>query len=302
MHFCTITTSDHYYKVFALCESLRAFSDSFTLHVLVVERDLPHLIFPQLKKYVLNDLLCSDTAAKIIHKYQRHTDRLRWSLKPVFMKHILEKENAEAVIYLDNDLYFFDDYRFLFDYFNEHTFLLTPHHYERSPHQRQNMLEANYRIGLFNAGFVGARRDAADTLQWWAECCLYRCERNPLRGLYDDQKYLDLVPVMDTDALIITHRGCNVAGWNRVVCERRQINGQTLINGRYPIVFIHFNSSTIREIEQGNDPLLTSYYERYFQVLRKYKRELRKHHIIYHEKWIDALKFKIWKLATKVGV
>ncbi|MBL7777494.1 MAG: hypothetical protein JNK66_04245 [Chitinophagales bacterium] len=302
MHFCTITTSDHYYKVFALCESLQKFSSDFTLHVLVVERDLPHLIFPQIKKYHLSDIQQNTTANGIAAKYRKNADRLRWSMKPVFLKYLLAQPKIENVVYLDNDLFFYNDYRFLFNYFKEHSFLLTPHHYERSPHQNQNMLEANYRIGLFNAGFVGVRKDAADTLQWWAECCLYRCQKNSLRGLFDDQKYLDLIPIMHDNALIIRHRGCNVAEWNRAICERIKVNGEVLINGTYPIVFIHFNNSTIREIERGNDPLLEPYYQQYFRTLQKFKKELRLPHLFFLPKWVEVLKYKIWKTATNLDL
>jgi hypothetical protein len=65
-------------------------------------------------------------------------------------------------------------------------------------------------------------------MQWWASCCAYRCEKNPIRGTFDDQRYLDLLPVMDERVHILRHKGCNVADWNRQEIPR-SMQGEQLI-------------------------------------------------------------------------
>lgn len=301
MHFCTITTSDHYFKVLALRDSLLAIGARFQLHVLIIDSTAKDNISQSILKYDLSVLKTDPIGQAIIQKYSTKADKLRWSLKPVFLQHLLKQNEISSVIYLDNDIAFFSDYTFLFDYLNTHSFLLTPHHYERSSDHSQNMLEANFRLGLYNAGFVGVNRQAKSTLQWWAECCLYRCEKNAFRGTYDDQKYLDLVPVIDEGAMVLRHQGCNIAEWNRYVCYRTEKDGQVYINSIYPLVFIHFNYSTIREIELGNDPLLLHHYNRYFDWMKKYNPTITRGQFIVSPPIIERVKYRIWKWATEMG-
>ncbi len=288
------------YKVFALADSLSGFS-SCLLHVLVTDSGT-HPEHKNCKFYHLDDVSKQPSADIIISKYHHYKDKLRWSLKPVFMKYLLTEHETGKIIYLDNDLYFYSDYTFLFNLLDQHSVILTPHYYKYSPRKEQNWFEANFRVGLFNAGFVGAGAKALETLQWWADCCAYRCEKNSFRGLFDDQKYLDLVPVMDANAHIVRHQGCNVAGWNTDVCRRVISDYRILINGQYPIVFIHYNATTIREVIHGADVVLFNYYRDYVTALRKYNPQLRERDLLVGRPVIEKLKYSIWKVLTEFGV
>ncbi|MDB5282733.1 MAG: nucleotide-diphospho-sugar transferase family protein [Bacteroidota bacterium] len=301
-HFCTITTASHLYKVYALAESLKEQDAGFLLNVLIVDEAATTFQFENCRFFTLQDIKKCQSAAQIIHKYGNDKDKLRWSLKPVFMKHLLGQAGVDSVIYLDNDLFFYSDYRFLFDLLKEHSFLLTPHFYRNDPKTGQNWLEANFRLGLYNAGFVGANKSAAKTLQWWADCCLYRCEKNSFRGLFDDQKYLDIVPVMEKTAHIVRHKGCNVAGWNTAICKREIVDHRVKIDGRFDIVFIHFNETTIREIIAGSDAILFNYYSAYIEALRKHKERLEKEDVFFERQVIEQMKLGLWKIITELGI
>jgi len=299
-HFCTISTVSHLYKVYALAESLANQKHDFLLHVLVSDSD-ENFAFANCRFWKLNDFKNESSAQNIINKYKSHTDKLRWSLKPVFLKFLLSTEAAQ-VIYVDNDVFFYTDYQFLFDLLNEHSLLLTPHYYKHNPKKEQNWLEANFRVGLYNAGFIGAGKKAVNTLQWWADCCEYRCEKNSWRGLFDDQKYLDLIPVIDEGAHIVRHKGCNVASWNTDYCERKTIDGKLIINGKYPVVFIHFNPFTLREVAEGRDALLLPLYKVYTETLKKHKPDLKAEELQQEEPLLEKLKYYVWKLLTERGI
>jgi hypothetical protein len=301
-HFCTITTSDHLYKVFALRDSLLRYDNNTTLHVLVIDDLESETDVAGIRIYRVADLSGEDTVQKIASKYKRNKDRLRWSLKPSFLKFLLGKDDITKAIYLDNDLFFYNNYDFLFSYLDQHSFLLTPHYYDRSPEHDQNWLEANFRAGLFNAGFIGVNKNAIGTLQWWAECCLYRCKKSAFRGTFDDQKYLDLIPVMCEDAMILRHQGCNVAEWNRFLCLREVVKGTVLINGVWPIIFIHFNNTTIREIMDGNEPQLTGYFDLYIEALKKYRPGIQPTDLYRSKATLDLIKYSIWKFITVRGI
>ena len=299
-HFCTITTVSHMYKTYALAESLSA-TGSNMLHVLVIDGG-KDFSFKDCKFWDLADLKDIPIGTEIANKYKREKDKLRWSMKPVFMKFLMQQGISNKIVYLDNDLFFYFSSDFLFDLLDKHSFLLTPHHYKNNPKRDQNWFEANFRVGLYNAGFVGASAAGINTLHWWADCCAYRCEKSAIRGLFDDQKYLDLVPVLEETAHIMRHKGCNVAGWNTEVCKREVVNGQVLIDGKYPVVFIHFNDTAIREIVDGSDEVLMNYYRNYVQTLKKYKDDLKEEELVKPQRISDRLKFVVWKVITDLGI
>ncbi len=213
--------------------------------------------------HFLDDLI-SLPALAIKNRYRN--DALRWSLKPVYLKFLIEK-GYDSVIYCDNDIFFFDSPQFLFEKLVEKSFLLTPHFYPSNPSNNQNWLEANFRVGLYNAGFIGVSIKGVEILDWWTNCCLYNVKKSFWRGLFDDQKYLDLVPVKFDNVEVVKHRGCNLAGWNSDESEIvKDENGQFLIQNE-PLIFIHFTPLTIEKFSISNAVL--------FQAYQQYEERLR---------------------------
>lgn len=265
---CTISTKSHLFKSLALFESVRQYSSS-DLFCLVTDAS-------ETEKQVLFHVnhpadLTSGIAEKLKKKYKG--DKLRWSLKPVYVKHLLE-QGYDRVIYVDNDIFFYSSPDFLFERLETSDFLLTPHFYKADPAKEQNWLEANFRVGLYNAGFFGANRNAIPVLDWWSECCLYAIGKSYWRGLYDDQKYLDLVPVLFDKAEIIRHPGCNLAGWNDEYSTILNTEDTFSVNG-CPVVFIHFAELTMERFSGKNHPLY-SLYRQYVTTLNKYNSGFRR--------------------------
>jgi hypothetical protein len=300
-HFCTISTADHLYKAHALYDSIRALHADCCLHVLIIDGKPSDPPNANIHYYGPDDVKEISPAKKIVSKYGASKDKLRWCLKPLFLRYLLEHK-AERVIYVDNDIYFHGDYGFLFDLLGHYDFLLTPHHYPRDPSKNQNWLEANFKVGLYNAGFIGVNSGAVPSLEWWAECCAYRCEKSALRGTFDDQKYLDLIPVMNEKAHIVRHKGCNVAEWNRTVIPRSEKDGKVLLDGQYPLIFIHYTGTTVRGIRDGLEPCLKKSFDAYFANLQKYKSDVTIEQLMDKPTYIHRIKFRIWKAATDWGL
>jgi hypothetical protein len=254
----------HLFKVRAMARRLRTFCDH-EVHCLVTDGEPPiagdGVIFHRLGE------LKGDVAQDIIRKYKG--DKLRWSCKSLFLIHLLES-GVEKAIYVDNDICFTATPQPLFALLNEHSVLLTPHHYAADPQKEQFWLEANYRVGLFNAGFVGVRQDGLEAMRWWARCCAYTVQKSAWRGLFDDQKYLDLMPVLFEGTHIVRDRGCNVAGWNIHTSVRTMdSDGKILICAKWPLRFVHFNPYTLRAIQRGWDPALEPLMSEYVVELRE---------------------------------
>lgn len=265
-HFCTISTVSHLFKAFALADSLLPYDAM--LHVLVTDSipGAPPVPPPNVILYDLESQMDNAIAPRLVRKYSG--DALRWGLKPVYLKHLLGK-GYESVIYVDNDIFFYASPAFLFEKLKDSTFLLTPHFYKADPRKDQNWLEANFRVGLYNAGFIGASVKSTDILDWWAQCCLYNVKKSYWRGMYDDQKYLDLVPVIFDQVEIVKHRGCNFAGWNSEAARlEKDAGGQLLVNGD-PLIFIHFAPLSVERFSIADSPV-SALYVRYLEALDKY--------------------------------
>lgn len=267
LHFCSISTVSHLHKTYALADSLAKYNA--VLHVLVVDGAEANHFPTNVRLYGLQIFEKEPLAQKIISKYKHKTDKLRWALKPLFMLQVLTDE--AKVIYVDNDIYFYSNPGFLFDKLDESNVLLTPHFYPSSPASNQNWLEANYRVGLYNAGFLGANQNAQDVLIWWAKCCLYNLKKVYWRGMFDDQKYLDLLPVKFNGVQVLKHVGCNLAGWNDEEVELvREENGRIIINQKEAIVFIHFAELSLHKFSNPIH-ILNQEYQEYLKSIRQYK-------------------------------
>lgn len=288
--FCTISTESHLYKCFALAKSLEAFGGN--LVILLVDKQIGQQKLPTNIRFIYLSDFQESVAQAIIKKYNANKDKLRWSLKPVLLKYLLASYNK--VIYVDNDIHFFGSFDFLFDMLGDSSILLTPHDYPRDPTKNQNWFEANFRVGLYNAGFVGVCKKALPTLDWWGNACLYRCEKNYWRGLFDDQKYLDLIPIIDENCHIVRHPGCNASEWNASIRNRTYENGQHIISGKYLLVFYHFNQYAINQLDTHD--LL---WQEYLACLSNYQEDSNKLPKQKKQSFVDDLKLFIWKILDK---
>jgi 4-hydroxybenzoate polyprenyltransferase len=267
-HFCTVSNVDYLHRVLALHQSLNKQTIKARLHVLVTDGgDFDKSLFPDtIIFYSTRQLVEQPYATTILEKYADDRDKIRWCLKPVFMHYLLDKGIADSVLYVDNDVFFFEPFFNLYDFVGSCGVWLTPHWRCMDPFKDAHVFKDSFKDGMFNAGFVGASRNGKNILEWWAMANSFMCEKNRPEGLWDDQKYLDMLPVRFANVGIVRHMGCNVAVWNKQDCRREAGADGVLINGEFPVVFIHFTNDTMQDIEfdkYGGDPLLKPYLEEY---------------------------------------
>lgn len=266
--FCTIITAGHLPFAKVLHRSIVKQAPGSQLQVLVVNDNT----IASSGETIIHTLtsLENQPLFKEIEKKYAHTDpdHFRWALKPLFISYLLSK-GFEKVIFADPDLFFVNDPSFLFSELDQHNIILTPHWANTDPVANEDSLFAVLRGGLFNAGFIGASAKGKEAIDWWAGMCHYKMEKRKELGLYDDQKYLDLMQVQFPGVEIIRHRGCNLASWNIDTCKRSTANGKLVINGEFEPVFIHFAKDTIVNIINKNDELLRPFLDEYIEELKK---------------------------------
>ena len=292
---CTVITADYSPYAASLQFSLQNVGSSsqklFALVASFKDECTTELVPFDGVEYIFLDDLCKEGLGKAIKEkyYGNFMDEFRWSMKSVLMLWLLQHKKYEKVIYLDCDLYFYSNPDFLFDELDHNRVLLTPHWRSRNPKIDQGNFLVLGTDGLFNGGFIAANSEALDVITWWAETCLFICLKDKLKGLWDDQTHLNMIPVYFEGVKIIRHKGCNVANWNMYECDRiLQENGVVLIAKEFPVVFIHFTKSTIAGILNGQDALLKPYLEKYSSTLMRFREELNIIHI--HQEKLDKLK------------
>jgi SAM-dependent methyltransferase len=274
--FCTIITADYIHYALALNYSLLKYSSDIEMKIFISDSDIDFTDisnqYSNIEFIYLDELCETGIGRKIKKKYiASNMDCFRWSMKPVFINHLLS-QGIDQVFYLDSDLYFFSPFDFLYKGLENHSVILTPHWRASDPHVDKANFAVLQTSGLYNAGFIGVSKEGIPAMDWWANVCEYKCIKSPEDGLFVDQAYLDQMPVYFDGIKIIRHRGCNVANWNQIECKRTlSSEGKVNINNTWDIVFIHFTNSTIIGIQNGNDTLLEPNLGEYLAILEKFK-------------------------------
>jgi hypothetical protein len=268
---CTIITSNYLPWALALNKSLAQFNPEINMFIVVSDSEnveSTHLKdFPNSRILYLKDLQDVEIGKKICDKYADQPHVLRWALKPVILLKLLSK--FEKVLYCDGDLFFFNDYNFLWKELDRYNILLSPHYRSHLPGIDFPQFEVVFTHGFYNAGFVGVNKNAVPAVTWWTEMCLFSCEKDYTKGHYFDQKYLDAMPIYFDNVGMIRHLGCNVSEWNLGFSKREvQDDGSILINGIYPVIFVHFANKTIMKMVTGEDKLGVAYAQKFSDTLQ----------------------------------
>lgn len=154
-------------------------------------------------------------------------------------------QEEEHFVYLDPDIWVFSDFQELYRVYESSDVIVTPHHLEDETTYeatRDNVFRT-LRCGIFNLGFLAVKRTAQGMafLRWWDERLSTLCYIDFDRGLYVDQRWVDLAASF-FDITVLREPGYNVANWN---ISRRPI---TRSNGEYraagkPLRFMHFSGT-----------------------------------------------------------
>ncbi|HVR37929.1 MAG TPA: glycosyltransferase family 4 protein [Thermoanaerobaculia bacterium] len=164
---------------------------------------------------------------------------LNTAVKPWMFEHLFAR-GYDRVIYLDPDIHLYSRLTEL-DASPPDTFLtLTPHltgSIEGDGHPSERAI---LQAGTYNLGFLAVSRQPAlqTFLDWWKAKLEFQCVVEVERGLFVDQKWIDLAPGLFPGVQILRHDGYNVAYWNlrqRSVVQH-EVNGQ-------PLRFFHFSGA-----------------------------------------------------------
>jgi len=166
---------------------------------------------------------------------------LNTAIKPYVIE-LLFNDSWRKVVYFDPDIKVYQELVSLNGLLDEYQIVLTPHltgflDDEKKPGELEIL-----QSGTYNLGFIALRntKQTVVFVKWWQEKLYRDCVVDISKGLFVDQKWMDLVPAIFDNVYINRNEGWNVAYWN---LHHRQVlnSGDGYRVNEQPLVFFHFS-------------------------------------------------------------
>lgn len=253
MVICTIASRNYFDKAVNLARSIGQHLPTCTRVLCVPERSLSRSspVYRDFDHVVLAHELPVGPFNHFVFRYS--LVECCTAIKAALLKSLICSDyggSSGLVLYLDPDIEIYGPLDEAVSALSVAEIVVTPYLlHGRSARESVSVLSR----GAFNLGFIGLRRGTVslDFLTWWADKLGRFCYNDPSRGLFVDQKWIDLAfslfPIH-----VLRHPGYNLAYWNCIerplICEESAV-----MAGGVPLRFVHFSST-----EVGRDLALLS--------------------------------------------
>ena len=244
LHVFTCASVNYLPKVRLLCRSIRRQHPEAQIH-LVLADNRPEWLVPGAEPF---DSVLEISTLGIPNwrawTFMHSIVELSTAIKPFALKHLLSRLDCGKVLYFDPDMVLFSRVDDILATLTSANVALTPH--QNKP---ETTLEAvldnelaSLKHGVFNLGFVGVRNspEGHRFAEWWSERTYHLCRAEVERGLFTDQKWVNLAPVFFDGVVILKSSRHNVATWNLTT---RRLEGDFehgfRVDGE-PLGFYHF--------------------------------------------------------------
>lgn len=278
MIFFTSICSNYLPKAMALAESVKKSCRDARFILCLVEREVPEdaAKFPHFDEVVL----AKDAGWHDFDRFMfRHSIvEASTAVKPQFLRNLLERyRDQDKFVYLDPDVLTYGDFSELEKALDETSIVVCPHLLRPG---NIDMEISSLAHGTYNLGFVAVRRseNAQRFLDWWAERLFLFCYDDKSRGIFTDQKWIDLAPSF-FDVHILKHHGYDFATWSLLGSNLHpDSTGLGYIVNGDPLRFIHFSGLDSGMIERAMGWWLTPENRSTFEMLyRQYLHLLETH-------------------------
>jgi hypothetical protein len=292
--FCTVADHNFRHRVWALNQSLLQSSKEYTLYVLALDKearqafsennwkntninviDLDHLIAGD--RHLLN---CSQNspsyeALNVTGGDVEKATRMQfiWSLSAYFTWYCLDKYEPEDILYIDADIYFFDDWTKVYKNLNDASIGIVEH---RCPYSPNN--------GKYNVGIVYFKNDfeGYKCSTWWKNCLLFSDnEYQKTHGMCGDQKYLELFEKLFDGVEVLDKYFAHLAPWNYAYHGYDGYGSATWEGKVQKIMYCHFSNfkpdyekntylmAPRHGIKNTTNAFISKIYDEYFECLRR---------------------------------
>lgn len=169
---------------------------------------------------------------------------LNTAIKPFVFKTFFEKLGYDRVIYMDPDIYVYDEMKDVDALLDEGAeIILTPHFTGLWPEDDKLPNEVSImQAGVYNLGFLALAKgqNSMKMLDWWGKKLERQCIVSVETGIFVDQKWMDLVPGLFNNVSILRNEGYNVAYWN-LSHRTASKKGEKYYFNDTPLIFFHYS-------------------------------------------------------------
>ena len=244
----TIGSKNYFAYVKTLMQSLEASNPQMDRYAVVVD-DLDEEFESMPMNFSLLTLDQLNLPNPYCFKFRYDIMEFNTAVKPYAILRLFE--NYDRVIYLDPDIYVYEKMQLVEEALNSgDNFVFTPHFNDIFEEDGCNPDYSDImQAGTYNLGFVALNK-CDDTIKmtiWWADQLEKKCVNDQKKGIFVDQKWMDLVPGFFDHVKILRDAGLNVAYWNLSHRTIVKVNQKFFVNGR-PLIFFHFSGLNVNDI------------------------------------------------------
>lgn len=231
-------------KAKVLAMSVKKYHPDAKFVVCLIEREVP--AFAKNFEYFDEVILAKDIGIENFDKFifQHSIVEASTAVKGEFFHYLMNRfPEEDSVVYLDPDIEVYNYFDELILLFEENSIILAPH--LTDPEKNIDAVMDNelcaLQHGVFNLGFLAVKNDKRgnEFIEWWASRLRMFCYDDIPKGIFTDQKWIDLAPCF-FNVFILKHPGYDIAPWN---LSRRKITkskNNFLVND-VPLKFFHFS-------------------------------------------------------------
>jgi hypothetical protein len=248
--FFSIITKSYWAHLQTTAASIARFHPDFKYNVLIIDDVYGFADFTKDSRFSFfrpEDFISHQLLLKL---YKENSPfELSCIFKAKFAQYLFTKKNFEKLVYLDVDLFFYQPITPFLNDLEQFNIIITPHLLtpKANPAKEGIWLEAfQIGTGLYNMGFFGLRKSAETLsfLSWWDERTSFRCRRDLGHGMFDDQSWIDPVPIIFDSVKVFKDPGYNVANWNLYERNLVKKNNSFFVDD-IPLTFFHFSQANV---------------------------------------------------------
>lgn len=247
---CTIIAKNYLAQARCLAESFYAQHPNGRMFTLLI--DQPDGCFdPAAEPFTIVPMSDLPLPDGVQMAFRYNVVELSTAVKPFFMEYLFDRYTLDHLIYLDPDIYCYRPLTPLLDTLRRNRVVLTPHLLAPLDDSYRPGEIDILRVGSYNLGCIGLARspELHTLLRWWQRHLLRDCVIDFARGLFVDQRWIDMLPALFEGVAVLRHPGCNVAYWNLSQRDMEHSANGWLVNGQ-PLIFYHFSGLILDDIEQ----------------------------------------------------
>lgn len=269
--FTTVATASYLPQAMVMAKSIKKQMPGCKVIVCLVEEKMPDAVKnSSFDEVILAKNLGFSNFNRFIFQYNQFEGAN--ACKAQLLIYLLRTyQKHDYFIFLDSDTKAFGPFDEMIEYLTENEIIISPHFIHVNPKKPFYYLEIIQRSGIFNTGLFAIKRGGRSErfLRWWADLLLKYCYKDSQKGLWNEQKWLDLA-LGPFDFYIQKDPGYNVGPWN--FHERLLTltdNGSYLVNGR-PLRLFHFSglfsgyyNKRLEKVDPGQRSLIGRITEEY---------------------------------------